>query len=81
MKSGEDGMMIPAKCLVYSSGTRKLNPDQRDIHDCTLRASVTRGLMSIDVPNSDINIEIRIEDAMSVLQATQGRFLDLKKKE
>lgn len=66
-----DGVALGAKCIVTRFSTAKnkvVNIKSQEMADCSIKASMELGIMSISVPGRAQMVSIRIDEAMAVLK-------------
>ena len=66
-----DGVALEAKCIFtrFSSGKNKaVAIRSQEMADCSIKASMELGIMSISVPGRAQMVSIRIDEAMAVLK-------------
>ena len=65
-----DGVALGAKCIVTRFSTAKnkvVSIKSQEMADCSIKASMELGIMSISVPGRAQMVSIRIDEAMAVL--------------
>lgn len=72
----EDVAMMNAKCILNKTGTK--NAKNLKVSDCVIKASVTAGIVSIEIPERKNVVSIRIQDFLKVLDATNTAFQKAK---
>lgn len=66
-----DGVALEAKCIVTRFSTAKnkvVSIKSQEMADCSIKASMELGIMSISVPGRAQMVSIRIDEAMAVLK-------------
>lgn len=66
-----DGVALTAKCIVTRFSTAKnkgVSIKSQEMVDCSIKASMELGIMSISVPGRAQMVSIRIDEAMAVLK-------------
>ena len=66
-----DGVALGAKCIVTRFSTAKnkvVSIKSQEMADCSIKASMELGIMSISVPGRAQMVSIRIDEAMAVLK-------------
>ena len=66
-----DGVALGAKCIVTRFSTAKnkvVSIKSQEMADCSIKASMEHGIMSISVPGRAQMVSIRIDEAMAVLK-------------
>lgn len=66
-----DGVALDAKCIVTRFSTAKnkvVSIKSQEMADCSIKASMELGIMSISVPGRAQMVSIRIDEAMAVLK-------------
>lgn len=75
-----DGVALEAKCIVtrFSTGKNKVvSIKSQEMVDCSIKASMELGVMSISVPGRAQMVSIRIDEAMAVLKEAANAANDV----
>lgn len=69
-----DAMAINAKAVMKKK--RLLNKTALEEIDTKITASVEAGLLRIEAPAEEINISFRLQDAVTVIDASNKKYLE-----
>lgn len=84
MKIGEDGMKLSAKCVtnvIKNKSLLKKNSNLMKGNDCTITASISAQMFSVDIPDCNVKVDIPLQAMMHVINAANAKYRDLRETE